>query len=246
MKKAIIITAICLFSASGIVKAQEFQKFRFGLQASPLIGWMNPETEDYKNDGIKMGFNWGGMVEYYFTKNYCIKTGFSITNIGGKLKYNDYWVNKEGLTPSLPTTPPTRIAGVLSRNYSLKYLEIPLGIKFKTNEIGYLTYFGHIGISTSFNTSAKADDTYDYVTPPATNVQQVWDKRDIKKDVVFFRESLLVGLGVEYGITKTTSLISSLTFNNGFTDILRGTNILVNKPHRSTSNYIELSIGVLF
>ena len=233
MKKIILTTLVVLLAGAQSIKAQDFEKFRFGLQASPLLGWLSPDVEDYESDGIKMGFNWGGMVEYYFAKHYALKSGFSLTSCGGKIKYKDIWKDKAGTIYPL---------GFLSRNYTIKYLEIPLGIKFKTNEIGYMTYFGHLGISSAFRTSAKSDDHYATIV---TNVESIWNSRDAKEDISFFRESLIVGLGVEYGITTTTHLVGSLTYNNGFTDVLLKNNSN-GKSHRAMSNYLELSIGILF
>lgn len=233
MKKQLVLS---LFFACMIVlntDAQDYSKYRFGLQASPLLGWISPDVADYESDGIRMGFSWGGVMEYYFAKNYAIKTGFNLTNIGGKLKYNDKWLDKSGVSQGI---------GTLSRTYQLKYFEIPVSIKFRTNEIGYMTYFGHIGISTNLLTSAKADDRFSL--PLNTNVM-IWEKRDIQSDVLFIREALVVGLGVEYGITASTKLVSSLTYNNGFTDILRGKNVN-GTAHRAFQNYIELNLGIIF
>jgi hypothetical protein len=42
-----------------------------------------------------------------------------------------------------------------SSNYTLQYIEIPITMKLKTNEIGSLTYYVQIGVEPGWNLSAK-------------------------------------------------------------------------------------------
>jgi len=37
----------------------------------------------------------------------------------------------------------------IDQSYNLKYVEIPLSLKLRTNEIGYLTYYGNFGFRTA-------------------------------------------------------------------------------------------------
>ncbi|MCG8307024.1 MAG: hypothetical protein MI975_06490, partial [Cytophagales bacterium] len=61
-----------------------------------------------------------------------------------------------------------------------------------------------------------------------------------------FRASLIIGLGMEYKMNGTTTLITGINFNNGITDVLKSQNNLTNLLNKSINNYLEFYIGVLF
>ena len=105
--------------------------FRFGFKAAPNISWIAPDSKDYESDGIKMGFSWGLLAEFTLTENYFVKTGFSMDYLNGKLQ--------------LPYTK-EEVPVTLNRTYHLRYLEIPLSLKMRTNKFGKTAYFGEIGI----------------------------------------------------------------------------------------------------
>ncbi len=175
------------------------------------------------------------MAEFALSDNYALATGFDIAYCGGKLKYpSSQSINDTNLTAY----------GVLHRKYGCKYIEIPLALKMKTKEIGYITYFGEFGIGTGFNLNAKANDEF-IITGVAGSITN--DGKDVKEDVSFFRESLILSLGIEYSLGGSTSLILGATFNNGFTDILTGKNAIdTSIKEKAISNYLEINVGVIF
>jgi hypothetical protein len=197
--------------------------FRFGLKASPVVAWMRPETSGYANDGVRLGLSYGFIGDVRLGEFYAFSTGLNINMIGGKLKY------PEQITPIEQAE--------LSRNYSLQYLEIPLTIKMQTQEIGYLTYYGRFGFGAGVNIRSKAKDSYNNVTI---------EQEDIKGDTRLLRGSLIVGLGVEYSLGGRTALVGGLTFNNGFTNVLKGTNTVLDRKPSAINNYLELTFGVMF
>ncbi|MCF8296393.1 MAG: PorT family protein [Saprospiraceae bacterium] len=234
MKKTIILCVALIFILKMNYAQNEIDKFKFGLKATPTLAWLKPDNNSYEKDGSSLGFAWGAVAEFYIAANYAISTGVNITYSGGSLKYPHQQL----------ITPIDTAIGTLSRKYSMKYLEIPLVLKMKTNEIGYLSYYGLFGIGSSFNLSAKAKD--DFSSSDLVGGQLTTDDIDIKKDVSFFRESLIIGLGVEYSLGGRTCLMGGITFNNGFTDILKGNNSIDGSEQKAISNYIELNIGILF
>lgn len=236
MKKSIIIIVAFIFIINVSKSQNNDQKFKFGLKATPTFAWLKPDNSSYERDGSGLGFAWGAMGEFYIASNYAISTGFNFTYAGGSLKYP----HKQGLTD----TSTVLHNGTLSRKYTMKYIEIPIVLKMKTKEIGYFSYYGLFGIGSSFNLSAKAKDNFSSVDLASGQLSN--DDVDIKKDVSFFRESLIIGLGIEYLIGGTTSLIGGITVNNGFTDILKGKNTIDSTDENAFSNYIELNIGILF
>jgi hypothetical protein len=205
--------------------------FHFGLKISPDLSWFKPSDKTLSNSGSKLGFSYGLITEFGFSKNYAFSTGLEILNASGKLKFQDStWYNA---THNI----------IYDRTYKLRYINIPLLLKLKTNQIGSMTYFGQFGIDASFLWKATADDNVGL-----NGTQTPLNDINISKDVNFLRLALNVGLGAEYNLAGTTSLVFSLNYNNGFTNALRKDSKFVstNLNQSAVFNYVGLTVGVLF
>ncbi len=208
--------AILIFVAFFAISAQA-QKFNFGLKASPSLAWLKPDTKGIASDGSKIGFSYGILMDYNFGDNYSLGTGVDITYRGGKLVTED-------------TTFSANI------DYKLQYIEIPFTLKMKTNEIGYLTYFAQFGFAPGVNIKAKADTETKISGQTSINETDI----DISKDINTINLAMIISLGAQYSLGGKTSLMTGLSFNNGFTDIADSKDLKV------SSNYIALMIGVFF
>jgi hypothetical protein len=101
---------------------------------------------------LRGGFDIGFEMDYFFSENYAFSTGLSINNLGGKLKFHqpvEFRFRDAGETE---WTGPGDIV-----IYRLQYLNIPLGMKFTTREIGYSTYYVKLGSTGHINTRSHAD-----------------------------------------------------------------------------------------
>ena len=215
LKNTSIVILLCLCIHT--VNAQK-SDFRCGLKAMPTLVWLKPDVKGLVADGAKLTFSWGFISEYYFADNYAIAGGIDLTSRGGKTTTND-------------TT---------HYEYKLKYIELPITIKMRTNEIGYMRYFGQFGFTPGLNIKAKANKK----EPAKTE-----DDIDIKSEINSFNLGLLIGLGFEYSLGGNTSLVVSTTFNNGFLDTSKLTHKDVNNNvvnDKVISNYVALNVGVLF
>jgi hypothetical protein len=220
-------TLVVLLTLVTYAANAQFPPYYFGLKAAPQISWIRPNTDNYEGAGAKIGFAWGFIAEFNFTENHSIATGFNMLFNGGKLKFPAVQDGDTGST---------------IRDYSLKYLEIPLTLKMKTNDINGMRYFGRIGLGSAFNIGAKKTDEF---TPKGGSA--ITGTKANYDDVALFRESLIVGMGVEYAIKEGPKLGAELTINNGFTNILTGKNTLDSGLNeKATSNFFELAISVLF
>jgi len=224
MKKIFVLMSL-LFIATADMKAQDEQKLHFGLKASPTLAWLVSDTKGFESDGTKLGFSYGLITEFNFSTHYAFATGVDVTYRGGKSKYS--------FSPNDSTTAITESA------YNLEYIEIPITLKLKTNEIGYLTYFLQFGVAPGINIRSKADvKTTTQIGSNVTTVSE--DAVDIKDGINNFNLSMIIGGGVEYTLSGSTVLLIGVTFNNGFLDILDGNAIKAN------SDYLGLTVGVLF
>ena len=113
--------------------------------------------------------------------------------------------------------------------YKLQYVEIPLGIKWKTEEKGYIRYFAEAPILTvGMRTQARGNIDGSEVSTSDEN---------ISPDVSFFNFQLGVGAGLEYAISQNTSLVGGLYFNAGLSDITNNAATkAINNPDQAPSN----------
>jgi hypothetical protein len=134
------------------------------------------------------------------------------------------------------------VTGTMTREYFLKYIELPLSLKMRTNDMGNMRYFGRIGLGTAFKIGSKKIDEF---TPETGSV--VTGEKTNYDDIAFVRESLIVGLGAEYKIKEGPKLGAELVFNNGFTNILTGKNTVnTSVEEKAKPNFFEVAFSVIF
>jgi len=221
----LVITLVLLFARAGF---SQDPPVRLGLKIAPNISWMNPNEKNYTSNGSSVGFSFGFISEFRLTEHYKICTGFNFSFVGGNLQFP---------YASKPDT------GTMGRKYNFRYLEIPLTIKMKTREYGNFSFYGQIGFGTGFMLHTQANDNFMTQTHGTIS-----DKINLTtSDASFIREALLVGLGAEYKIDESVSLIIGLAYSNSLNNVLQGTNTRdPGLTNQSSLNYAELNIGVLF
>lgn len=230
MKKLFLLFGI-LFVFMSQVAFPQVKSFRFGLKVSPSISWLSPNTPGYENDGAKLGFNWGLISDFALTENYFLSSGFNINYLNGKLLYET--------NMSVPGETDLK-TGNLSRTYNLRYIDVPLMLKMKTNQFNKSQFYGQIGMLVGFNVKANAKDSF---TTGGTTTDF---ENEISDEIKFLRSSLLLGGGVEYYLDKSTSIIGGISFSNGFTNVLNKNNPITSEKQKAVFNYFELTLGIIF
>jgi hypothetical protein len=234
MKKLFV--TICLVTAFTAVIAQDESKFHFGLKAAPSFAWLKTDSDILESNGSKFGFTYGLITEFNFADRYALATGVDITYRGGKFKS----VETEGAVIGTDTVTVTTST---DQSLLLQYIEIPVTLKLKTNEIGYLTYYLQAGVAPGVNIRARGDFSSAIQTKYAngtivnSNVED--DDVDVKDDINNVNLSMIIGGGVEYTLSGSTVLLAGIQFNNGFMDVLDG-------DEKANSNYLAITLGVLF
>ena len=260
IKKSISIILLAVLSTA--VKAQDGEKqpkFRFGLKVSPSVAWLGPDKTKFndlsvESGGAKIKFGYGLITEFILAKNYSFLTGVEVNYAGGSITYKDAHSVSYKLNDSTALY-------LKSREYKQQYITIPLALKLKTNEIGYMTYFGQIGVDASFKIKGRSNDEGTLYSPDSTGaftiqgIEHSESDVDILKQVNLFRIALNVGAGVEWNIAGNTSLLFAVNYNNGFTNYFYKKTKDENKlkdntgekvEEKASSNYVALTVGVLF
>jgi hypothetical protein len=209
------------------VQAQQSPFFRFGMTISPNLGSMRPDTRNYESEGIKLGFSYGAVGDFRLGDYYSISSGILVSHAGGKLSFTD-------------AMPPHGVVE-MNRTYSLSYLEVPLTLKMHTMQIGYFTYFGRFGFAPSFNISAETTTDFKDGLGRENSITQ-----DSKDDIRFLRAALVIGIGTEYSLGGRTALLLGFTYNNGFSNVLKGDNTVSGSKQSAINNFFELNLGVMF
>lgn len=249
-KKALLLLALTVVSAS--IFAQD-KKLRLGLTLFPTINIIKPDVDAINKEKNGFGFSYGLITDFGFGSNYAFSTGLHISTTSGTVSYKDR---------AFPDTDKTNnFAADTEAKYNLKYIDIPLTLKLRTNEIGYITYYGQFGLGLGINIKATQDLETTY---GADKKVLTVEDQDISDDTKLFRTALIVGGGIEYSISGNTALQIGLTFNNGFSNILNGkvpstdangdvettsgnTEIKYSDKKRSaTNNFFALNLGIFF
>jgi hypothetical protein len=217
----IVITAILLAGSSF---AQNESKLHFGLKAAPSLAWFRTDTKGLNSDGSKFGFSYGLITEFNFADNYAFVTGIDIAYRGGKFKQDT----------NIGDTIITRT----NASYTLQYVEVPITLKFKTNEIGYLTYYLQAGVAPAINIRAR--QAFETETQQGSVITTTEGSGiDIQENINNFNLSMIIGGGVEYTLSGSTVLLLGVQFNNGFLDVF-------DDDSKVNSNFLALTVGVLF
>ena len=261
MKKIILFFLGAMLTTS--LSAQT-KPWKIALHVDPNVSWIKPDSKYITAGDNKLNFGFGVSIDKMFTDNYAIGTGFSVLNTGGQLTYYKYGATDDG----------ARAISMLDRTYKLRYLEIPITLKLRTNEIGYITYWAQVGVGLGVNIRAKSDETIDYKKledgsnadtvrwlDATSIIDQTIEDEDIADDIGIFRASLIVAGGIEYNLSGDASIVAGVCFNNEFTNIFKGLgvastnnepefNLIDNSPKlfdlKGISNALSLQVGILF
>lgn len=199
------------------------QQYRFGLFANPKLSWINSDTKRLDPNGSIMGFNVGFSGEKFFSRRYAFASGLSLNNVGGNLRFTDNTFTLKTKDGTYPVSANTTV------KFKAQYITLPLGFKFRTNQIGYATFYGSIGVAGSVRLKGF-----------------VWyDEADVNREsstehLMWGFASYYIGAGLEYSLGGESAIQLGITFSDGLTPLL-------DLPDATlTSQSLALNIGIVF
>ncbi|HNQ68115.1 MAG TPA: porin family protein [Bacteroidales bacterium] len=228
--KKIIFCIIALILTGNIFA----QKVSGGLFFGPTMSWMGTDSKTITTDGMKLGYNFGALIDMNLIDNFAISTGIQFNKLGGNINFVHGAYN---VTPDEGSAYDTLVAGSVI-NYSLNYLAIPFGFKGKTNEIGYLTYFLKAGVTPLINIKTLGTIGSD------ENIL-------LSDEIKLFNMGWHIGGGVEYSLSGNTRILFEVLYNGGLFDVdnteVFSTAALDTKSNpKVTLSDIHLKVGILF
>lgn len=233
---------------------QDFNRFRFGFQASPVFSWLDTDDRFINANGQNLGIRFGTKIDYFFAEKYALTTGLNLGfNQGGRLLHDfggDLLKRSDLLSPAYHNLP-----NGANIRYNINYIDVPVGFHMLTNEVGRdLRFFFEVPVFTlSFLYNANGDITGAGLEP--------LEDENISRDVVPVHISWGLGGGVELNISgdspKDTNLFAGLFYSQGFTDVTRNagermrpdeTGQLVPEPEDSKGilRGITVFLGIMF
>lgn len=218
MKKIIVLLGLIF-----LITNVQGQNLRFGISAQPTGTFFKVEPEKdsiitkIENKGLRVGFLYGLLAEFSIAENYAVELNINHVLSGGKFRA-DYESGK-----------------TLNRTkWNLQFVEVPVTIKMRTREFGYLSFYGKFGFAPSFQIKSRGFPNIKFQT------QNPDSKEDFEIEANFFSSSLIIGLGTEYSLGGSTALFGGFTFHNGFTQIDRS------RDYKVKDAFVAMELGVLF
>lgn len=195
-----IIAILVIFITGPDIDAQDY---RYGIYASPAISWFKTDVEEVRNKGARAGFMFNISAERHLTDNWYFSSGLAYTGASARI------VDSNSSFFRFPDFTATIAAGE-AVIYRLQYISIPVGIKIKTDETGYLVYFAEFGLDPKAVINGRVDI-------PSIGIKGRYAMTEIRRLNFGFH---LQG-GAEYSIDGNTSLILGLGFESNIIDITK-------------------------
>ena len=167
-------------------------------------------------------------------ENYSITSGFDVLYLNGKLTYpHIYRPDNGGSTHE----------GELERRYATTYIELPILLTMKTNEIGKFRYFGQLGVGLGVLLSAKSEDVF----TSRFGIPFEKTKENIYDEMAFYRTSFILGGGLEIPLHKSTCIRTGFKYDNCFLNVLRDKNTLYpERDNQAVNHFFELYAAIIF
>lgn len=211
----LVITALFFLNLQG-------QKIQFGIFADPVISWMSPDVKEVTNEGVRAGYNLGLSFNKFFSENYAFLSGISIHTTGGKLSYDS------DVPFQIHESYDTLQTGSIMK-YMMQYVEVPVGLKFTSNEIGYMTFFANLGLTGDVKIKARGSSSDNLI-----------DNENIEEEIKMFNMTYFFGGGLEYSLGGNTALQFGVNYANGILDVTR------RNQDKVILNHLAIRVGVIF
>jgi hypothetical protein len=249
MKKifSLLLLSCILFNVAR-AQEEEDKNVRFGMKVAAIPTWLRSNDKKlYANGNPKFGFGFGLMLEFKITNVVKFATGIGGEFLGGEQVYksdygyilngNDFYAVSQSdyLTDYSNTSKNYYV--LKSRKIKTTYVTLPVALKMMTKAYSGMRFFGSFGGDIALLTRAKAnDEVLDY---KAANSAKTNSDMNIYKETIPVRVNLNVGIGMEYNISGSTSLMVSVNYMRSFLNLYRNESKYISKDfEKQTSNYI--------
>ena len=209
----------------------------FTLKAVPGVYWLNSGANAAKSNGAAFGFGYGANVEFGLTETIYLVTGIEVAKIGAKY-------TSDSVATAAGKLPVGTVINTTTATATIQYLQVPLFFKLKTKSIGLIKYYGQFGLGSGIAISGTTSWSKIGSNMP-TETSGTYTGTS---NAALFREALLIGGGLEYNLSGSTSLVGGITYDNGFLSLLSNKSGPSGSPNPTSlySKGITITIGIQF
>ena len=181
-------------------KAQAQPPFKFSFVASPQISWLSSDKSSIDPGGAKIGYNFGVNTDIYLgSDKYSLATGITISQASSSITYNN---EAEVTIKDIDFERGSTI------DYNLKFIEIPVALRLRTNQFNRMVYYAQFGLFSQVNVCATGNSD-----------DHKLDGDNVSDEIKLLNAGFTVGAGAEYDLGGNNSFTFGLIYNNGFTDL---------------------------
>lgn len=228
--KKLLILGLTLFFAVGI-NAQDAaeKKVLAGLMIGGGMNFNSAETNAISTS-VGGDFVAGMNLDWHFADNIALSTGIEFDfnrfshafNDTAYFDYSDKEVLQRGNEDddNFATNLGDGRFFLEERKYKSIYLSLPVMLRFQTNYLGYIRYFGKFGIRNSFLLQTRGDnigDNFPMAGMPEMDTQ-LEDMR-IPGSLSLYKGTIAFSAGAEWNFTGSTCLVGEIGYYYGFTEI---------------------------
>lgn len=228
MKKLLTIAFVSVFALSSIGQEAADKEFLAGIVLGGSMNFNSSQTNTMKS---KVGgdFIVGMAIDWSFSKNFGLSSGLEFDFNSFKTSYDDgsfifdyddkNILRKQDVQNDNESYAPYNHFLLTERKHNNIFLSVPVMLKFQSNYMGYMRYYGKFGVRNSFLLSTRTNNKgvgYNEAFVPSDIAEL--DKMKSKGVLNFYKGSIGIAGGAEYNITGTTVLVAELGYYYGFTE----------------------------
>jgi len=226
---ALIISIVVLFSLQGFSQRGSYS---FGLKIGPTFDWASSASTATSNEGMKLGFTMGGIIDHYYTNHIAISSGINFIRWRGHYQFTDLRHVDDFLEEvSLP----------IDRRVNATYIEVPLKVKVKAEVVEGWKVFAEAGVGIGLNLNTRTKDEYDFYWVSSSD--KIYSKSYFY-EYRWLQAALNFGVGVEYQINRKFGAFAQISFNHALTNTFTK-EMEERTGSKLQTNFIGLEVGIM-
>jgi hypothetical protein len=209
MLHAFFVMFVLFLGLKSLGQEESSRRFKFGLFVAPSLTWTSFKTENIDGRGVVPQINYGLFTDFAIkgSQRYFVSTGLHLNSFGGRYAHSSV----ESINGTLYQAETEVVS-------TTRYLEMPLLIKMRSNELGYSILGGYAGFGTGFRLAAHQNRNTS-VSQPGVSKQIEQEKENVEDKLNPMRFAFVAGIELERKITKETYFTIGLTFNKGLSNV---------------------------
>lgn len=217
--KKIIPLFILVLSFASLQGQVEDKAFRFGITGALGTAFNMSTKTNATGQGLGFSYAYGMQLEFYFSDVIGLRTGVSLYNSRAKIEYKEgnSTIDDDDIYLMYPVSAgqsTTNVSEIVKRRTMIiNAINVPLIIKAKTPEIGYLTYFIEFGLDNDFAVRSFSTNNVVVINNDQEKLTGDSEKFDANKEVILYRGGLNIGIGTEYNLVGSTSIFGSINWS---------------------------------